>query len=72
MRQLRLWVGPMGCRHRVREVTAWLRDVPGVATVVADAATRTVELGGTMDASDVLAVFAGSCYTPRLLDDPAG
>jgi copper chaperone CopZ len=68
MRQLRLSIGSMGCRHCVREVTAWLRDVPGVATVVADATTCTVELGGTMDAADVLAVFAGSRYAARLLD----
>ncbi len=71
MRQLRLSVGSMSCRHCVREVTGWLRDVPGVVTVVADATTCTVELGGTMTVPDVLAVFAGSGYTPQLLDDPA-
>ena len=71
MRRLRLSVGSMSCRHCVREVTAWLRDVPGVATVVADATTCTVELGGTMNVTDVLAVFAGSRYTTQILDDPA-
>ena len=71
MSQLRLVVGSMSCRHCVREVSGWLRDVPGVATVVADAGTATVELEGTMTLADVLAAFAGSKYTPRVLDGPA-
>ena len=71
MSQLRLSVSSMTCRHCVREVTSWLRDVAGVETVTADARTGTVELAGTMALADVLAVFAGSDYTPRVLDDPA-
>jgi copper chaperone CopZ len=71
MSRLRLAVGSMGCRHCVREVTGWLRDVAGVETVAADARTGTVELGGTMSLADVLAVFADSTYTPQVLDDPA-
>ena len=71
MRQLRLAVGSMSCRHCVREVTRWLRDVPGVETVVADARTATVELAGTMNVVDVLAVFAGSTYRAHVLDGPA-
>ena len=71
MSQIRLVVGSMSCRHCVREVTRWLRDVPGVERVVADARTATVELAGTMSVVDVLAVFAGSTYTPHLLDGPA-
>ena len=69
MSQLRLVVGAMSCRHCVREVTRWLRDVSGVETVVADARTATVELAGTMTVGDVLAVFAGSKYLPYVLDD---
>ena len=72
MSQLRLSVSSMTCRHCVREVTSWLRDVAGVETVTADARTGTLELAGTMVLADVLAVFAGSDYTPRVLDDPAG
>ena len=72
MPEFALSVGSMSCRHRVREVTAWLRDVPGVATVIADARTGTVVLGGTMQVADVLAAFAGSNYTPQLLDGPGG
>ena len=70
MSQLRLVVGSMSCRHCVREVTRWLRDVPGVETVVADARSATVELRGTMTAADVLAVFADSRYRPLVSDDP--
>jgi copper chaperone CopZ len=71
MSQLRLVVGSMSCRHCVREVSGWLRDVPGVASVVADARAATVELEGTMTLADVLAAFAGSKYTPQVLDAPA-
>ena len=69
--ELRLSVDSMGCRHCVREVTAWLRDVTGVETVAADAKTGTVVLSGTMAVADVVAVFAGSSYTPQILDAPA-
>ena len=39
MSEMTLYVGGMGCRRCVREVTARLRDVPGVQMVVADSAT---------------------------------
>jgi copper chaperone CopZ len=68
MPEVRLSVGSMRCRHCVREVTSWLRDVVGVETITADAKTGTVVLAGTMTVADVLAVFAGSYYTPRVVD----
>ncbi len=72
MSEVRLSVGAaLGCRHCLREVTGWLRDVRGVETLVADATTGTVVLSGTMTVVDVLATFAGSDYAPRVLDDPA-
>lgn len=71
MPEIRLSVGSMNCRHCVRQVTGWLRDVVGVETITADAKTGTVVLGGTMTAADVLAVFAGSDYAPQVVDDPA-
>ena len=40
-----LRVGGMRCRHCVRDVTARLRDVPGIDTVTADA-DRSIEDGG--------------------------
>jgi copper chaperone CopZ len=71
MREIRLSVGAMHCRNCVREVTGWLRDVVGVETITADARTGTVVLAGTMTAYDALSAFAGSDYTPQLLEDPA-
>jgi len=59
-----LYVGGMGCRRCVREVTGRLRDVPGVQMVVADSATSTVRLGGSMTVEDVLDAFVGTTYRP--------
>jgi copper chaperone CopZ len=69
MHQLRLFVGGMSSRRCVREVTARLRDVPGVETVSADPADYTVQLSGSMDLTDVLAAFTGTSYRPRVDDD---
>jgi copper chaperone CopZ len=66
MRELRLAVQGMGCRRCVREVTARLRDVPGVTTVVADISTHTVRLAGSMIDADVLAAFAGTTYVAQI------
>ena len=68
MPEIRLSVGSMQCRHCVREVTGWLRDVVGVETITADAKTGMVVLGGTMTVADVLAVFVGSDYAPQVVD----
>ncbi len=67
MRELTLHVGGMGCRRCVREVTARLRDVPGVQTVVADAATSTVRLSGSMTVEAVLDAFTGTTYQPDVV-----
>ena len=64
MSEMTLYVGGMGCRRCVREVTARLRDVPGVQTVVADSATSTVRLGGSMAVEDVRDAFTGTVYRP--------
>ena len=64
MSEMTLYVGGMGCRPCVREVTARLRDVPGVQMVVADSATSTVRLGGSMTVEDVLDAFVGTTYRP--------
>ena len=72
MRQINLFVGGMGCRRCVREVTARLRDVVGVETVTADPGDRVVRLSGSMELADVLAAFAGTTYRPRLEDDRGG
>jgi copper chaperone CopZ len=68
MRQVNLHVGGMSCRRCVREVTARLRDVPGVVTVCADPGDCLVRLAGSMQLADVLAAFAGTSYRPRVLE----
>ena len=67
MRELHLLVGGMGCRACVREVTARLRDVPGVERVVADVSSHRVLLHGSMSVTDVLGALTASSYTARVL-----
>lgn len=66
MRSLRLHVDGMGCRHCVRRVSAWLRDVPGVETVAVDP-HRGVVVTGTMSAADVVATVE-SAYRVEVMD----
>jgi copper chaperone CopZ len=66
MGEMKLFVGGMSCRRCVREVTALLRDVPGVETVSANAGDRMVRLRGSMQPADALAAFAGTSYRPRI------
>lgn len=70
MRDLHLLVVGMGCRRCVRDVTARLRDVPGVERVVADASTNRVQLAGSMSRADVLAALAGADFVVRLGAEP--
>ena len=73
MRDLHLLVGGMGCRHCVREVTARLRDVPGVERVVADASANRVLLTGAMSRSDVMGALSETTFVVRVVTDrPAG
>jgi copper chaperone CopZ len=67
MRELDLLVGGMSCRRCVREVTARLRDVPGVETVSANPGDRRVRLSGSMQLTDVVAAFTGTTYRPRVV-----
>ena len=71
MRQLNLFVGGMSCRRCVREVTARLRDVPGVETVSANPGDCVVRLSGSMQLADVLAAFTGTTYRPEVQRDPS-
>ena len=64
MSELTLHVDGMGCRRCVREVTARLRDVPGVETVTADAGRSLVRLSGSMTLADVVRAFVGTTYRP--------
>ena len=65
MPQLNLFVGGMSSRRSVREVTARLRDVPGVETVSANPVDCAVRLSGSMQLADVLAAFTGTTYRPQ-------
>ncbi len=69
MPHVELIVTGMGCRHCVRDVTARLRDVVGVRTVVANARTSRVWLGGTMSAADVTSALAGTEYAVQVVPD---
>jgi copper chaperone CopZ len=69
MRHITLFVAGMSCRRCVREVTARLRDVPGVATVTANPGDSVVRLSGRMEMADVLAAFLGTAYRPDVRRD---
>ena len=66
MRELMVTVDGMACRHCVREVTARLRDVPGVKTIAADMSTCTVRLAGFMSDADVIAALAATKYVAHI------
>jgi copper chaperone CopZ len=66
MDEIDLVVGGMSCRRCVREVTARLRDVPGVERVIADPRRSIVHLTGSMTRADVLAAVVGTGYRPVL------
>lgn len=70
--QLTLYVAGMGCRRCVREITARLRDVPGVETVAADSATSVVRLGGAMTVEDVLRALAGTAHRADVVANSDG
>ena len=70
MSELSLLVGGMGCRDCVRDVTARLRDVPGVDRVVADADRHLVRLHGSMTLHDVLTALASSGVVARAVEGP--
>jgi copper chaperone CopZ len=69
MRHLTLFVEGMRCRRCVREVTARLRDVPGVETVVADSRSSVARVSGTMVLEDVLSAFSELTYVAELAED---
>ena len=66
-----LYVGGMRCRRCVREVTARLRDVTGVETVIADAGRSVVRLSGAMTPDEVLGTFTGTTYRVEIRDNSA-
>ena len=69
MTELTLFVGGMRCRRCIREVTARVRDVTGVETVVADAGRSLLRLRGSMTFGDVLGAFVGTTYRVELVEN---
>lgn len=65
-----LVVGGMRCRRCVREVTARLRDVPGVETVMADTENSRVRVAGIMTRVEVLQSLVGLAYAVQIIEEP--
>lgn len=66
MRTIHLDVEGMRCRRCVRQATALLRDVQGVATLTADPGTGRITLTGDVTESAVLQALAGTSFTVRI------
>lgn len=66
MRTIHLIVDGMGCRRCVRQATALLRDVPGTATVIADARTSSITVTGDLTDAAVLEALANTDFTVRI------
>jgi copper chaperone CopZ len=67
-------VPQMTSRRCVREVSAWISDVPGVRTVEARLDTATLHVTGTADCAAVRAAIRQAGYSATALQDgtPAG
>lgn len=62
-------VPQMTSRRRVREISAWISDVPGVRTVEVRLDTATVHVTGTADTAAVEAAIRQAGYTATALPD---
>jgi len=63
MQTIQLYVEGMRCPRCVREATARLRDLAGVATLTADRETGRITVTGDVAATDLLDALAGSSFT---------
>lgn len=70
MRTIHLDVGGMRCRRCVRRATALLRDVPGIATLVADPHTSHITITGDVTEQAVLQALAGTTFVVRVTAMP--
>lgn len=67
MQTIQLYVEGMRCPRCVREATARLRDLPGVATLTADRRTGRITVTGEAAATDLLDALAGSNFTAEIM-----
>ena len=67
MRTIHLVVGGMRCRRCVRQATALLRDVPGIATMTADPRTSRITVQGDLTDQAVLEALSGTSFTVRVV-----
>ncbi|MEI7056310.1 heavy-metal-associated domain-containing protein [Nocardioides sp. CCNWLW239] len=72
MQTIQLYVEGMRCPRCVREATARLRDLPGVATLTADRDTGQITVTGDVSGAHLLDALAGSSFTARILPVTAG
>ncbi|MER7607954.1 heavy-metal-associated domain-containing protein [Nocardioides sp. NPDC127503] len=66
MQTIQLYVEGMRCPRCVREATARLRDLPGVATLTADRDTGQITVTGDISATHLLSALAGSSFTAEV------
>lgn len=66
MPTIHLAVEGMRCRRCVRQATALLRDVPGIATVTADSRTGRITVTGAVDTRSVLDALSGTTFAVRV------
>jgi copper chaperone CopZ len=71
MQTIQLYVEGMRCPRCVREATARLRDLPGVATLTADRDTGQITVTGDVSATDLLEALAGSSFTAKVMSSAA-
>lgn len=66
MQTIQLYVEGMRCPRCVREATARLRDLPGVATLTADRGTGQITVTGDISTNALLEALAGSSFTAQV------
>ena len=67
MQTIQLYVEGMRCPRCVREATARLRDLPGVATLTADRDTGQITVTGEVSVADLLEALASSSFTAEVM-----
>ncbi len=67
MQTIQLYVEGMRCPRCVREATARLRDLPGVATLTADRDSGRITVTGDVAATELLEALAGSTFAAQIV-----